>query len=345
MDRGRVRKRGRSTAAVTVVVLLCASGVHAEGPGAQRAPHAWGSGVVFGDNESMRVPSSDAAGLYADGAIVAARWRMRANDTTLIALRHDLFAEQDHPFDQRAYAKTLPPSWVSVGLEHARRRRPWPEVRLPWLLDHAAWEHLDVAAAFAPFPVDATLARFARARGQSPSGAARAQNARATLRALAEHVHAMRPSTSPEDVVRLGCARIVAGDELYFGAAREHVVVLTIERPDATHPRGGFVPARGGISSEVARVVTVEVLAARLAAGPAGVGAYDLSDAAEARHLELLLEALVPWGSSGHPLWVELISTEGFDPRRFAGAAIELSRLRFFTLDGEREAVRVLRAE
>jgi hypothetical protein len=313
----------------SLLVLTFVAGARAEGPTPDpRAPAelgpvvphvAWPEppGALFsdltylGDNDDIR-GTRVGTGLYPDGDVVAGRWRSLAGRVAAVfVLRHGIFSQQDHPFEQRSYATTLPPSWVTMAVEQTRRGAYWSEARLPWLGDDAAWQRTDVIAAFAPFPIPRRLVELARIRGIDRAGLERTRNARITIRALAEHVRVMRSAVAggPDAVARAGGARIAATDRTYFAEARAHVVPITVERArgeaSGVEPMGFEVAGRT-IADTSLHSAKLAVLAARLEAGPMAIAHYDVTLDEHRAHVRALLAELVPQRSTGNVVWVHV---------------------------------------
>lgn len=271
--------------------------------------------VYEGNNRNFR-GKPDAAGLYRSGERTALDWRCWiAGVAAMIVLRDSLFSQQDHPVLQSPRALMLPPNWVSVAVASTLSGMPLQPPVAPGLGDDAAWGELSSAEArFGSFPASERL--FAESRRSlleaelEPGAHAKTRNARASIHALAEAAAAMVAAQThgPVAVAEAGAAWISASDRSYFGVdLRQQTIPIFVENPNEHEARDeGKGMGVWGLSlpAEAMTMARDAVYARRLLDGPLGVERYDLRHPAERQRAIVLLETLVPGGSSGHPVWL-----------------------------------------
>ncbi len=285
--------------------------------------------VYEGNNKSFRGPlqggQGEEPGLYRAGEEAALDWRRWAAGVSgLVVLRDSLFSQQDHPVLQSPRALMMPPSWVSVAVAETMAGASLRAPIAPALEDDAAWAAPDSPAAmFGSFPPSERLFTEARlaldsdtGSGGSDSGpgsgqAQRTRNARRSIQMLAAPAQAMIDAApgGAEQVAATGAEWIAASDRTYFGASLRETTVIPIfvENPNKHESRdeGKGMGVWGRDLPEAAlNMARDAVYARRLLDGALAVERYDLREHGERARATHLLEALVPAGSSGHPLWL-----------------------------------------
>jgi len=264
------------------------------------------------NNRSMRGDFDPRAESGCDNArrqrAIAARIR------GLFVLRDALFSQQDHPVEHQACALMMPANWVTAAVADTMAGTTLRPVRAPAMTDDAAWAAIGSAAAM--FGSFQSSDRLYETASRGPSGLdarerAETRNARHNVRALAaeaRHLIEAAPRGA-RAVADAGAERIAASDRAYFTEAlrREHVITLSVENPNEHERRDenkGFAIWGREVPAAALRLTRDCVLTRRLRDGPLALERYDLTVPAQRRRVIDVLEAIVPPGSTGHPVWI-----------------------------------------
>jgi len=319
----------------------------AEFPGGARFANLYHEG----SNAAVRGEDGAGSGTVAAGKAVAERWRALAGDVAgLFVLRDALFAQQDHPLDQRAYALTLPTDWLVAAVAAVEEGRALRALEVPRGDDDAAWTAVaSPEALFGVFPPSGSLYRWATA----PTAAVvaglrpRVAHARHALRRLAAYTARLEAAApgGAQAVAAEGSAIVAEQDRRYFGATlrRTRIVPILVTRA-----------ARDTSDAErrAAALVHRTVLRRRLRHGDGAAASYDLAHADQRRAaLGLARDVLV---AGGGRLWLWLTASAdgaGAAPQsevdlaaidalraEVRAAGVDVARLRFVVRVGERPA-------
>lgn len=232
----------------------------------------------------------------------------------LFVLRDALFSQPDHPVEHQACAIMMPANWVTAAVADTMAGEALRPVSAPAMRADRAWARLRTQAQmFGSFQPSQRLFETARRPLREGDADAQAQtrNARFNVRALAaeaQHLIDAAPRGA-RAVADAGAERIAASDRAYFTdeLRRERVIVLAVEHPSEHELRDenkGLAIWGREVPDAALEMTRNCVLSRRLRDGPLALERYDLTIDADRRRLIGVLEALVPPGSEGHPIWV-----------------------------------------
>ena len=263
-----------------------------------------------GNNLDVRGERNSNGLFQDDGSTVARRWQQAAEGCAgVFVLRDSLWSQQDHVTRQRAFSPLLPPNWITAASLVATGSLAWQPVFSAPVDDDRAWNKLATPSdLFGSAPKSDSLfkaaIRPARTKDKQPdSTAVQARNARTTLKFLGSAMNELHSAGRSGDalaVARIGAEISCQSDCRYFTThGRRRVIPITVTNPslhEVGEGKGFIAPEHVDLhgASEIAKLVSKELLQRRLNDGDIAIERYDISRSSERSKAIQILEDLIP---------------------------------------------------